>query len=58
MASSSVAVLVRICGSDLALQLMDKFKEWSSESLQAREDGVTGSDRGKSLQRRHSGVKQ
>ncbi len=58
MASSSVAVLVRICGETLALKLKHTFEVWSNEPLQIRGQGEADLDtatRSKSLQRRHAG---
>jgi proteasome activator subunit 4 len=53
MASSSVAVLVRIKGDDLALSLQDTFYEWACEAIPKR---LTGVEASASLQLRHAGV--
>jgi len=60
MASSSVAVLVRICGESLALELLGSFTGWSQEPLLVRgsgdEDPSAAAARSKALQTRHAGV--
>lgn len=59
MASSAVAVLVRICGEELALKLKDDFCEWSRQKLPEREGRSGGQDSEAfkaAMRRRHAGV--